>query len=351
MIDNNTYIDLRSDTTTFPTEEMLKAMTTAALGDDVYKDDATTNLLEEKCAALLGKEAALFVPSGTMGNQICIMTHTNRGEEIIAEADSHIMQHERAAIAMLSAVMPKVIKGSGGIMSIDEISRSIRPKDVHYPATTLICLENALGNGTVIPLEHMAETYAFAKERGISVHLDGARLFNAAEYLGCHVKELVKYTDSVSFCLSKGLCAPIGSVIAGTKHFIDKAIENRKALGGGMRQTGVLAAAGIIAVDKMSKRLHEDHENAKYLADRLLELGSIELDKTKVHINMVFFKINKPGFDIYSLDGLLLKKGIKINGAGSNYGDEKGLFRFVTHNGITLSHIDTVISELKEILS
>ncbi len=338
------YIDLRSDTVTQPTDEMREAMARAVVGDDVYGDDPTVCLLEEKAAEYSAKEASLFVPSGTMGNQIAIMTHTKRGNEIITEENCHIVQHEVGAAAILSGVMVRTIKGHMGIMNPRDVEEAIRGNDIHYPETGLICMENALSRGNVVPLSAMKEIYGIAKERNIPVHLDGARLFNAAAALGVDAPQITQYTDSVMFCLSKGMCAPVGSMLAGSRQFIDRARKNRKILGGGMRQAGVLAAAGLIALEKMSKRLPEDHENAKYLAKRLMEIPGIKLNYEDVQINMVFFDMKETGADPENLVAGLLEKGIKINGA------EGGLMRYVTNNDVTREDIDYTIQSMKEII-
>ncbi len=338
------YIDLRSDTVTQPTDEMREAMAKAIVGDDVYGDDPTISLLEQKAAQYTGKEAALFVPSGTMGNQLAVMTHTMRGNEIIAEENCHIVQHEVGAAAVLSGVQLHTVKGFKGIMDPQDVLKAIREDDIHYPETGLICMENALSNGTVVPLERMKEIYNIARKHNIPVHLDGARLFNAAARLGVDASQVTQYTDSVMFCLSKGLCAPVGSMLAGTKQFIEKARKNRKLLGGGMRQAGILAAAGLIALDKMSKRLHEDHDNARYMAERLLEIPGIKLDHEDVHINMVFFDMEDTGISSDKLVEGLYEKGIKINGI------EGGLMRFVTNNDVAKEDIDYTIQCMKEIM-
>ncbi|HPL53568.1 MAG TPA: low-specificity L-threonine aldolase [Bacillota bacterium] len=338
------YIDLRSDTVTQPTDEMREAMAKAVVGDDVYGDDPTLCLLEKKAAEYSAKEAALFVPSGTMGNQVAVMTHTKRGNEIIAEENCHIVQHEVGAAAVLSGVMVRTVKGNMGIMDPQDIEKAIRGDDIHYPPTGLICIENALSNGTVVPLSRMKEIYSIAKERNIPVHLDGARLFNAAATLGVDASQITQYTDSVMFCLSKGLCAPVGSMLAGSRQFVDKARKNRKLLGGGMRQAGILAAAGLIALEKMTKRLPEDHENAKYMAKRLAEIPGIKLNYEDVQINMVFFDMEETGISSEKLVKELLDKGIKINGA------EDGLIRYVTNNDVTREDIDYTIQCMKEII-
>ena len=257
------YIDFRSDTVTMPTEEMRQAMASAEVGDDVYQDDPTTNGLEELAASMLGKEKAMFISSGTMGNQLAIMGQTKKGDEIIVSADSHIVTSEAGATALLSGANMCALHFEKTIPDAKSIEAAIRGKNVHYPDTALICLENALANGMVVPVERMKEIYEVAKKHNIKVHLDGARLFNAAVALGVPVTELTQYCDTVTCCLSKGLCAPIGAMLAGSAEFIDAARRYRKILGGGMRQTGILAAAGIIALEKMTKRLHIDHENAR----------------------------------------------------------------------------------------
>ncbi|MEA4849119.1 MAG: low-specificity L-threonine aldolase [Clostridiaceae bacterium] len=338
------YIDLRSDTVTQPTDEMREAMAKAVVGDDVYGDDPTLCLLEKKAAEYSGKEAALFVPTGTMGNQVAVMTHTKRGNEIIAEENCHIVQHEVGAVAILSGVMVRTIKSEKGVMNPKDVLKGIRGNDIHYPVTGLICMENALSNGTVVPLEVMKEIYGIAKDHNIPVHLDGARLFNAAAYLGVNAAQITQYTDSVMFCLSKGMCAPVGSMLAGSKEFIERARKNRKILGGGMRQAGILAAAGLIALEKMSKRLHIDHENAKYLAKRLMEISGIKLDYDNVQIDMVFFDMEGTGVNSDKLKDELFKKGIKISSA------EGGLMRFVTNNDVTREDIDYTIQCMKEII-
>ena len=338
------YIDLRSDTVTMPTEEMRKAMAYAEVGDDVYGDDPTLNKLEVLAANITGKEAALFVPSGTMGNQIGVMTHTLRGDEVISGENSHIAVHEVGATAVLSGVQLRTIKSPDDILYPEAIRNAIRMDDIHEPRTGLICLENALANGTVVPLDIMKEVYTIAKEHNIPVHLDGARLFNAATYLNVKATDITQYTDSVMFCLSKGLCAPVGSMLAGSKVFIDKARKNRKLLGGGMRQSGILAAAGIIALEEMIKRLDMDHENAKYMAKRLLGIPGIELDIDKVQIDMVFFKLDSSYISPDALVNKLFKKGIKISEP------EAGLYRFVSNNDIDKKDIDYLIDSMKEII-
>ncbi len=338
-------IDLRSDTVTQPTEEMRKAMAEAPLGDDVYGDDPTMNHLEELAAKTIGKEAALFVVSGTMGNQLGVMTHTKRGNEIILGKNCHIVRYECGAAAVLSQVSFHQVDNPNGFIYPEDVAKGFRTSDIHSPETGLLCLENALAGGRVVPLEIMRASSGAARERGVPVHLDGARIFNAALSLGLDVKEIAACADSVMFCLSKGLCAPVGSILAGSRDFIQRARRNRKILGGGMRQAGVLAAPGIIAIEKMTRRLGEDHENAKYLAQKLQALNFVECNPGEVEINMVFFNIRKPGFSADAYTKHMLGKNIKVSGETS-----PGRYRYVTHHGITRKDIDLVIDSLGEIL-
>jgi threonine aldolase len=336
------YIDLRSDTVTMPTDEMRKAMATAPVGDDVYEDDPTIKRLEELAARMAGKEAALFVPSGTMGNQLAIMSHTSYGDEIIVGANSHIVVHEVGAAARLSGVSYAIVDNPDDRIYAKDIIRKIRTDDIHHPRTGLVCLENALANGTVVPLNIMKEAYETAKANGLPVHTDGARLFNAATALGVDASEVARYTDSIMFCLSKGLCAPVGSMLAGSGEFINRARKHRKLLGGGMRQAGILAAAGIIALEEMTKRLSSDHENAKYMMERLMEIPEISLKPENVQIDMVYFGIKKEDFDAADFTEYLLTNGVKINN------DWPLEFRYVTHNDISRDDIDKVIWLMKD---
>lgn len=339
------WIDLRSDTVTQQTQAMRDAMLTAEVGDDVYVDDPTINELEKMAAKVFGKEAALFVPSGTMGNQLAIMTHTARGDEIIVGAESHIFMHEVGAAAVLSGVNLRSIEFHNAVPEPERIERAIRPDDIHEPRTTLICLENALANGRVVPLSVMEAVHKIAKKHKLPVHLDGARLFNAAAAFGVEVREITRHVDSVQCCLSKGLCAPVGGILAGSREFVAQARRYRKMLGGGMRQAGFLAAAGIIALRDMPARLTEDHENARYLAERLLTLPGVSLDREAVQINMVFFTLDAPQKVRDELPAYLLKKGIKI------CGEDAGEFRFVTNHGVSRADLDTVIDCMKTYLS
>lgn len=331
------FIDLRSDTVTQPTPAMRQAMFEAEVGDDVYRDDPTVNELETLAAQMLGKEAALFVPSGTMGNQLAIMSHCRRGDEAIAGHNSHVFVHEVGAAAVLSGVSLHTIPFANGMFDVGQIEAAIRSDDIHEPPTSLILLENALANGRVVPLQTMADIYAMAKKHGLQVHVDGARFFNAATALGVPAKELAQYCDSVMCCLSKGLCAPVGSVLVGERAFIERARKNRKMLGGGMRQAGFLAAAGILALTEMTKRLEEDHANAKYMAQRLAQIPGCAVNVDAVDINMVFFTLDRPAEQIAALPQRMLERGVKINGFTGNEG------RFLTHYGLSRADIDQAL--------
>ena len=336
------FIDLRSDTVTHPTEEMREAMKAAPVGDDVYQDDPSVIRLEELAAEMLGKEAAIFVPSGTMGNQLSIMTHTRPGNEIIAGLMSHIIHYEAGAAARISQVGYALACNPNHFIYPDDVRRLARPGgDIHFPQTTLLCLENALCDGNVVPLKDMKETSRAARELGLKVHLDGARIFNAALSLGVNVTDIAACADSVMFCISKGLCAPVGSLVCGKREFIERARSNRKILGGGMRQAGVLAACGIISLEKMTKRLQEDHTNAKYLGDKLAELPGISVFKERIKINMVFWKNSNPKFKSDDFIAFMLKKNIKISGLS----DEE--YRYVTNNDVSREDIEEVILGMK----
>ncbi|MBE6013650.1 low-specificity L-threonine aldolase [Anaeropeptidivorans aminofermentans] len=289
----NKTINLMSDTTTLPTDEMRKAMFEAEVGDDVSNADPTIHKLQVLAANITGKEAALFMPSGTMGNLAALMSHCSAGEEVIVEENSHIVLYEGGGIARVAGLMPKIIKGEAGIMSPEQIKAAFREENIHFPKTKLICLENThnAGGGTVYPMEYLKEIRAIADEKNIKVHMDGARVFNAAAYLNIDVKEIVQYVDSVMFCLSKGLSAPVGSMLCGTKEFIHEALRVRKLLGGGLRQSGVLAAAGIVSLEQMTERLSEDHKNARILAEELNKNPNISINMDNVKTNIVFFDV------------------------------------------------------------
>lgn len=337
------WIDLRSDTVTHPTESMRTAMAKAPVGDDVYGDDPTVIALESLAKDLLGKESALFVPSGTFGNQLAIMTHTNRGDEILIGEDCHILMHEVGAAAVLSGVQTRAFPTQAGTVNVEKLEKMIRVDDIHFPNTGLICMENAHSSGSVVSLDNMKAVYNLAQARAIPLHLDGARIFNAAISLGVDAKAIAAYSDSVNVCLSKGLCAPVGSILLGSHAFIAKARKNRKLMGGGLRQSGILAAAGIIALTEMVVRLSEDHNNAKYLADRLEEIEGCHVLRERLDINMVFFTLPESLITESTLIEGLFAENIKVNG------QEEGEYRFVTNNGVTTADIDKVIEVMKRL--
>ena len=338
------FIDLRSDTVTMPTDEMRQAIANAEVGDDVYRDDPTVNKLEKLAAEKVGKEASLFVPSGTFGNQLAILTHTRQGNEVIVGKNNHIVLHEVGASAVIAGVQLRTLETVNGVMSPKDVLKAIRVDDIHEPDTGLICVENAHGCGAVVPLSVLKEIKEIAGSHSIPVHMDGARIFNAALSLGVDAKEIAACCDSVMFCLSKGLAAPAGSMLAGSKEFIDRARKYRKLMGGGMRQIGILAAAGIIALEKMTGRLAEDHENAKYLAEELSKLPGVNIKRDRLDIDMVFFEMGEDVIKESLLIEKLYEKNIKINGV------EGGEYRFVTHIGVSREDIDYVINCIKELM-
>ncbi|WP_041075425.1 low-specificity L-threonine aldolase [Thermotoga caldifontis] len=337
-------LDLRSDTVTKPTPEMRKAMAEAEVGDDVYGEDPTVNKLEQLAAEMFGKESALFVASGTMGNQVSIMAHTQRGDEVILEADSHIFWYEAGAMSVLSGVMPHPIKGKNGAMDPNDVRKAIRSKDIHFPRTSLITIENThnRSGGRVVPLENFKAIYEIAKEYGINVHVDGARIFNASIASNVPVKEYAKYADSLMFCLSKGLCAPVGSIVVGSRQFIEKARKARKILGGGMRQAGVLAAAGIIALTRMVDRLKEDHENAKFLAMKLREIG-YSVNVEDVETNMVILKTDNLKVNAHQFLSAMREKGV----LAVAFSDTS--IRLVTHNDVSRENIEEALNAFEEL--
>lgn len=330
-------IDFRSDTVTKPTWEMRVSMYEAEVGDDIYEDDPTVKELENKASELVSKEAALFVPSGTFGNQLALYTHCNRGDEVIVGDDAHIVAHESGAAAVIAGVQLRTLNTNKGAMNIQEIDSKLRKEDnIHYPKTSLICLENAYSNGRVLPLSYMKEVFELAKTYDIKIHLDGARLFNASTFLEVDVKEITKYCDSVMFCLSKGLCAPVGSILAGSKMFIDQARRKRKVMGGGLRQSGVLAAPGLVALDRMIPRLFNDHTLAIKLGEALSKIEGVQVFSEDIHINMVFCKLPER-FDAIQFVDYLLKNEVKVNPP------ENGVWRFVTHHDIKEDDVDQLI--------
>ncbi|HEY6270791.1 MAG TPA: low specificity L-threonine aldolase [Terriglobales bacterium] len=322
-------IDLRSDTVTRPTPEMRRAMAEAEVGDDVYGEDPTVNRLQERAAQIFEKEAALFVPTGTMGNQIAVKVHTHHGQEIICEERAHFINLESATVAAFSGCQPRTIHGEDGALTWTEIKKKIAPPAYYRAQTGLIWLENtlSLAGGTIFPQGQADEICDRAHELGLPVHLDGARIFNAAAALAKPVAAITRKFDSVMFCLSKGLCAPVGSMLMGNRAIIERARRYRKALGGGMRQAGVLAAAGLIALEAMPARLKEDHENARVLAKGLAEIKGIKIGKTPT--NILVFDISRTGMGTTEFSQMLAAQNVLAAGID----DE--LMRFVTHHDVS----------------
>jgi len=331
------YIDLRSDTVTVPTPEMRKAMAIAEVGDDVFSDDPTINELEATAAKMLGKEAGVFVPSGTFSNQLALFTHCQKGDEVILDQNAHIVQHESGASSVIAGVQLYTMDGNKGMWNLDKFEKAIHVRSISTTKTKLVCMENAF-SGSVVPLEYMKKVFTIAKAHNLAVHLDGARIFNAAVALHCDVKEIAQYADTVSVCLSKGLAAPVGTVLVGSKVFCDEARLRRKLMGGGMRQVGILGAAGLLALNVMTKRLHIDHENAAYLEKKLRSVKGIVIDETQRDINMVFFDIDDERK--VKLDEFLFSKGVKIL-------PYEGIFRFVTHKDVDKADLDVVVELLR----
>jgi threonine aldolase len=338
-------IDLRSDTVTQPTTEMRKAMAEAEVADDVYGEDPTMNRLHERAAQIFQKEAAIFVPSGTMGNQVAIRCHTQHGQEIICEERAHFINLESATVAAFSGCQPRTIYGEDGVITWQQIKKKIAPPAYYRAQTGLIELENtgSLTGGTVFPQDVADEICDGALEMGLPVHLDGARIFNAATAMKKPVAEIARKFDSVMFCLSKGLCAPVGSMLVGSKAFIDKARVFRKAMGGGMRQAGVLGAAGLIALEKMPARLQEDHDNARLLAEGLAEIKGIKIDAKKVRTNILVFSVIGTGMDTAKFSRKLGEKKVLAAGIDNEQ------MRFVTHNDVSREDCGKVLEVVKGI--
>jgi threonine aldolase len=329
-------IDLRSDTVTKPSAEMRAAMAAAEVGDDVYLEDPTVNRLQERAAEIFRKQAALFVPSGTMGNQIAIRLHTLPGQEVILEERSHIYNYELAAMAAISGVLARPVPAPDGILEWNTVAGAIQPKTYLKPQTSLITLENThnMAGGTVYRKEQIQAICDHAHARGLAVHLDGARIFNAAVAVGSDVAALAGPCDSVMFCLSKGLGAPVGSMLLGSSAFIEKARSVRKMFGGGMRQVGILAAAGMIALEKGPQRLNEDHANARLLAERLADIPTLDLDPSKVITNVVAVGISRTGLDSSQMVELLKSRGVLIGTVDAT------TIRLLTHLDVNRNQIE-----------
>ncbi|MDR2480303.1 MAG: aminotransferase class I/II-fold pyridoxal phosphate-dependent enzyme [Treponema sp.] len=346
-------IDIRSDTVTKPTEAMRRAIARAEVGDDVYGDDPTVNQLEALGAQMLGKEAALFVPSGTFGNQLALFTWSRRGTEVIMGEECHILVHEAGAPSVIAGVQTRGISAPDGILKPDDIRKRLRQQDLHAPATSLICLENAHSSGRAVPLADMDAAQVIAAEWKIPIHLDGARIFNAAATLGCDARDIARRADSVMFCLSKGLCAPVGSLLAGTQEFIAAARLKRKVMGGGMRQAGILAAAGIIALTEHPQLLAADHQRAQKLAGGLAAINRIGINPATVEINMVFFTHPEGLARSHTIVEQFRERGILINPPESvpGGGPSEGLFRFVTHYWIDDAGIEAILAAAETVFA
>ncbi|MFL6299433.1 MAG: threonine aldolase family protein [Terriglobales bacterium] len=338
-------VDLRSDTVTKPTPAMRRAMAEAEVGDDVYGEDPTINKLEQRAAEIFAREAAIFVPTGSMGNSIAIKIHTQPGQEIICEERGHIFNYEMGMLSFFSGCVPRTIFGENGILTWSEIKKKIAPGIYYRAQTGLISLENThnMAGGTVYPTAVAEEICDGAHAMGLRVHLDGARIFNASVALGKPVAEITKKFDSVMFCLSKGLGAPVGSLLVGSKKFIEQARVYRKALGGGMRQAGVLAAAGLIALEEGPKRLHEDHANAKFLAEGLAKLRGIKIDPKKVETNIIVFEISGTGMDSAAFTRKLMEKNVLASGISPTE------IRIVTHMDVDRGACERALGAISEI--
>lgn len=324
-------IDLRSDTVTKPSLEMRQAMFEAEVGDDVYAEDPSINRLEARAAEIFGREAALFVPSGTMGNQIAIKLHTTHGQEVICEERSHVFNSEMAMMAHFSGVVPRTLWAEDGIITWEHVRSKLRPKSYHSARTGLICIENThnFAGGSATPAEVFDDVCERTHELGLPVHLDGARIFNASAALGIPVDRLTAKADTVMFCLSKGLGAPVGSMLVGSAELIDRGRIYRKALGGGMRQAGILAAAGLIALETGPRKLANDHANAKFLAEGLCKVPGFKIDPAQLHTNIVICDITATGMNSGEISCMLAGHKVLANGVGPEQ------IRFVTHLDIT----------------
>ena len=339
-------IDLRSDTVTLPSDSMKKAISSSPLGDDVFGEDPTVNALQERAAQITGKEAALFVPSGTMGNLVSILSQCARGTEIILGDQSHTFLYEGGGVSIYGGIHSRQLRNQrDGTLDLADIKNAIRTKDDHFPETGMICLENTHNRcfGAPLSISYMNSVSNIAKEHHLKIHVDGARIFNAAVSLNTSVKELVSVANSISFCLSKGLSAPVGSLVCGRQEFIAKARRIRKSLGGGMRQAGIIAATGLEALDTMIERLKDDHENARKLAEGIQNIAGLFLNLNNIHTNIVYFEMKTD-------NGKTFVERMAGNGV-LFFQTSPGRFRMVTHYGITSEDIDRVLKLLEDELS
>ena len=342
------FVDLRSDTVTQPTPEMREAMAKAEVGDDVYRDDPTVNRLESLAAEMLGKEAAIYVPSGTMGNLLALLVHCQRGDEVVVGSQSHIYLNEAGGMAALGGIQPYPVPNQAdGTLALDDILASIRTEDVHHPITRLICLENTQNvcGGVPLTVEYTRQVGELARKNNLFLHIDGARIFNAAAAQNVSVKELAAPADSVMFCLSKGLASPVGSMLVGTRKFIARARHLRKMLGGGMRQAGILAAAGIISLEKMTKRLGEDHARAKSLAEGLRQVKGLDVDAGSPSTNMVYFNLrDEVSLSVDEIIAAMKTRGVLVDWAAP------WRFRLVTHCWVDDAGVKKTLSAFRDVL-
>lgn len=338
-------IDLRSDTVTLPTEEMLEAIRHAPLGDDVYGEDPTVNELEEMAANKMGKEAALLVTSGTQANLVSVMSNTKRGDSVVLEAESHMFWYEVGGLSAVAGVLPWTIKGNLGALDPSDVEAAIRPHNIHFPDTTLVCIENThnRAGGAIITPEQIKAISDVARAHEVKVYMDGARIFNAAVALRRDVREFTRHVDNLMFCLSKGLSCPVGSLIVGEREFIDRARKNRKMLGGGMRQAGIIAAPGIIALEKMIDRLAEDHTNARLLAEGLTKMEGIEIDMNTVQTNIVLFNVKGLSTTSDLFVRRLNEQGLLASSMG------RYTIRLVAHRGIEREDVKEALAILSEV--
>lgn len=341
-------IDLRSDTVTRPTPAMRRAMAEAEVGDDVFGEDPTINKLEEIAAERMGKEAALFVPSGTMANLVSLLTHCGRGDEVILGDQAHIYMFEAGGLAALGSIHPRAVRNQpDGTLSVNDIEAVIRPDDVHHPRTKMILLENTHNrcNGSPLSSDYMHRVREIADRHGLKIHVDGARIFNSAVAQGVAPRELVADADSVSFCLSKGLAAPVGSLICSTRDFVKQARRTRKSVGGGLRQAGILAAAGIVALDQMVDHLAEDHANARNLGEGLSDVPGLSIKKEYIKTNILFIGVEREDMTAKDLSARLKEHGIKINASAPRQ------LRAVTNYHVTSADIEYAVGAFKKEMS
>lgn len=331
------YIDLRSDTVTRPSAAMREAMANAEVGDDVYGEDPSVNALQKKCTELAGKEAALYVPSGCMANQLAIKSQTNPGDEVILESESHILNYETAAPAFISGVQVLPVQGVNGTFTAEQVKKHLRPKAYYFPKTALICLENThnRAGGTIFPIEQIKRIREISESEGVKMHMDGARIFNAYVETGIPVNVYASYFDTISFCFSKGLGAPVGSILCSDAETISRAHKFRKIIGGGMRQAGVIATAALFALENNVERLKEDHEKARFFAGEISKLNEIDIDKSTVQTNIIIFRVKRSDAKVNKFKSDLMDNNVLIS--DGSYGSLRAVF-----------HLDVSMEQVKE---